>query len=144
MVKQEELSKLVVPHGRQQVNDLRRGMSSKSSDDALYSVMVMCKEGEGSKSPDAFDDQAHTLQHKWRSPKELQTLATSVRFGRQAGVFRPFDLKVKELRSELVARGIVVDNKMLRADLQKSLDQILRGVIRVPALLLANPTQQLA
>ena len=40
------------------------------------------------------------------------------RFGRQAGVLRPFDLKVKELRSELVARGIVVDNKMLRADLQ--------------------------
>ena len=91
-----------------------------------------------------FDDQAHTLQHKWRSPKELQTLATSGRFGRQAGVLRPFDLKVKELHSELVARGIVVDNKMLRADLQKSLDQILRGVIRVPALLLANPTQQLA
>lgn len=43
-----------LPRGRQQVNDLRRGLSSKSSDDALYSVMIMCKEGEGSRSPDAF------------------------------------------------------------------------------------------
>ena len=43
-----------LPRGRQQVNDLRRGMTSKSSEDALYSVMVMCKEGESSKSPDAF------------------------------------------------------------------------------------------
>ena len=90
-----------------------------------------------------FDDQAHTLQHKWRSLKEMQTLATGGRVGSQPGALRPFDLKVKELRSELEARGMVVDNTMHRADLQKSLDKILRGVMRVPALLLSNPTQQL-
>ena len=32
-----------------------------------------------------FDDQAHTLQHKWRSPQQLHTLAISGRFGRQPG-----------------------------------------------------------
>ena len=87
-----------------------------------------------------FDDQAHTLQHKWRSPQQLQTLAISGRFGRQSGALRPFDLRVKELRSELE----VLDSKMLRADLQIKLNEILRGVARVPALLLTNPTQQLA
>ena len=34
-----------LPRGRQQVNDMRRGLS-KSADDALYSLMVMCKEGK--------------------------------------------------------------------------------------------------
>ena len=40
-----------LPCSRQQVNDLRR-KHSKSSEDALYSLMLMCKEGEGNK--DAF------------------------------------------------------------------------------------------
>ena len=89
----------------------------------------------------SIDDQAHTLQHKWRSPQQLQTLAISGRFGRQPGALRLFDLRVKELRSELEARGVVLDSKMLRADLQIKLNEILT---RVPALLLTNPTQQLA
>ena len=42
-----------LPLGRQQVNDMRCGWS-KSPDDALYSLMVMCKEGESSKSENAF------------------------------------------------------------------------------------------
>lgn len=91
-----------------------------------------------------FDDQAHALHHKWRSLQQLQTLATGGRFGRQAGILQPFDLKVKELRTELEARGVVLENKPLRVDLQKFLDEILRGVMRVPALLLTNPTQPLA
>ena len=91
-----------------------------------------------------FDDQAHTLQHKWRSPQQLQTLAISGRFGRRPGALRPFDLRVKELRLELEARGVVLDSKMLREDLQIKLNEILRGVARVPALLLTNPTQHLA
>ena len=40
-----------LPRSRQQVNDLRR-KHFKSSEDAFYSLMLMCKEGEGSK--DAF------------------------------------------------------------------------------------------
>ena len=91
-----------------------------------------------------FDDQAHALQREWRSLRQLQTLATGGRFGRQAGVLKPFELKVKELRSELEARGVVLDSKVRRADLENSLDLILRGVSRVPALLLANPTCELA
>ena len=38
-------------------------------------------------------------------PQQLQTLAISGRFGKQAGVLRPLDLKVKELRMELEARA---------------------------------------
>ena len=62
-----------------------------------------------------FDDQAHTLQYKWRTPQQLQTIATSGRFGRQAGVLKPFDLKVKELRMDLEARKIYVHKEMTRA-----------------------------
>ncbi len=32
---------------------------------------------------------------------------------------------------------------MLKANLQKELDEILRGVVRVPVLLITNPTQSL-
>ena len=91
-----------------------------------------------------FDDQAHCLQRKWRTPQQLQTIATSGRYGRQAGVLKPLDLKVKELRTELEARGIFVHSKMKRADMDKLFEEITRGVVRVPALLLTNPTQQLS
>ena len=91
-----------------------------------------------------FDDQAHTLQHKWRTPQQLQTLAISGRFGKQAGVLRPLDLKVKELKMELEARRIYVEKDMTRPLLQNLLDQELKGVLRVPALLLENPTEELA
>lgn len=91
-----------------------------------------------------FDDQAHALHHKWRSLQQLHTLATGGTFGRQAGVLKPFELRVKELRLELRARGVVVPDKMKRPNLQQSLDDILRGVMRVPALLLTNPTQPLS
>ena len=91
-----------------------------------------------------FDDQAHMLQQKWRTPQELQAIATSGIYGRQAGVLKPFDLKVKELRTELEARGIFVTSQMKRPDLDDLLTQVLGGVTRVPALLLAHPTQQLS
>ena len=91
-----------------------------------------------------FDDQAHTLQHKWRTPQQLQTLAISGRFGKQAGVLRPLDLKVKELRMELEARRINFEKGDTRPALQNLLDRKLKGVLRVPALLLENPTEELA
>ena len=90
-----------------------------------------------------FDDQAHSLVYKWRSLHELQSLATGGRFGKQAGMLHPFELKVDGLRAELGVRGVCT-NDMLRDDLQKCLEQTLLGVIRVPALLLTNPTQSLA
>lgn len=52
-----------------------------------------------------FDDQAHSLFFEWRSIKQLQSLATSGTFGKQAGLLKPFDLKVGELKMELAARG---------------------------------------
>ena len=91
-----------------------------------------------------FNDQAHTLQHKWRNVQQLQTVAISGRYGRKAGELKPFKLRVKELRSELEARSFFVDDKMPRPELEDLLEQILRGVSRVPALLLTDPTQQLA
>ena len=42
-----------LPRGRQQVNDIRRPLL-KSTSDSIFSLMMMCKEGEGSKSHDAF------------------------------------------------------------------------------------------
>lgn len=42
-----------LPRGRQQFNDLRRNVS-KSPEDAIYSLMLMCKEGESNKSSEAF------------------------------------------------------------------------------------------
>ena len=46
------LSAAGIPRGRQQVNDIRRKLFTKI--DPLFSLMTMCKEGESSKSPDAF------------------------------------------------------------------------------------------
>ena len=92
-----------------------------------------------------FDDQAHSLNYTWRTPQQLQALATAGNLEKQSGVTKPFDkLKVNELRNELEARGSPMDKKAKREDLQKSLDLILRGVMRVPALLLTNPTQSLS
>ena len=91
-----------------------------------------------------FDDQAHCLSHKWCSLEQLQSLATGGLFGSKAGMLSPFDLKVKDLKIELQARGITIDKKMVRNDLQKCLDHVLRGLARVRALLLTNPTENLS
>ena len=57
---------------------------------------------------------------------------------------KPFDaLKVGELRQELQARG-VVDTTMVKPILNEMLEDILRGVARVPALLLADPSRSLS
>lgn len=91
-----------------------------------------------------FDDQAHALQHKWRQLSKLQSLATEGVYGKQAGVIRPFEaLKVDELRQELSCRGIL-DTSMTKPVLHEMLEQLLRGVASVPALLLTNPTQSLS
>ena len=46
-------SAAALPRGRQQVNDIRQG-SLKSTSDPIFSLMMMCKEGEGGKSSNAF------------------------------------------------------------------------------------------
>ena len=47
------LSAAGIPRGRQQVDDIRKKLF-KTDSDPLFSLMTMCKEGESSKSPDAF------------------------------------------------------------------------------------------
>ncbi len=92
-----------------------------------------------------FGDQAHSLFLEHRTLEQLQSLAIGGKLGERAGVLCPFDnLKVQELRTELGARGIHIDKSMLKDDLQKTLNEILRGVMRVPALLLTDPTQCLS
>ena len=91
-----------------------------------------------------FDDQGHSLNYSWRSLQHLQALATGGIFGKQPGALRPFDtLKVNYLRQELGARS-VHDTTMTKTMLNNMLDGILRGVVRVPALLLTNPTNSLS
>ena len=92
-----------------------------------------------------FSDQAHTLIHPWRPLKQLQSLAIDGSFGRQAGMLHPLKhLKVGELRRELQLRSITIEKGAKKDELQRELDDILRGVARVPALLLTNPTQSLS
>lgn len=91
-----------------------------------------------------FDDQAHSLFHEWRTLEQLQSLAIGGNFGKRAGILRPFDnLKVNDIRTELGARGICIEG-MLKDHLKKTLNETLRGVMRVPALLLTDPTQCLS
>ena len=88
-----------------------------------------------------FSDQAHALTHVWRPLEELQSLAIGGTLGLQPGEIRPFhELKVNELKIELGARGVHLEDGLLKKDLQGKLDGILRGVASVPALLLPNPT----
>lgn len=92
-----------------------------------------------------FSDQAHALLHPWRPLKQLQSLAIGGTFGKHAGILRPFqNLKVHELKSELQARGICLEKGVKKNELQRELDDILKGVARVPALLLTDPTQPLS
>ena len=46
-------SAAALPRGKQQVNDICRG-SLKSMCDPIFSLVMMCKEGEGGKSSNAF------------------------------------------------------------------------------------------
>ena len=97
-----------------------------------------CEEG-------LFSDQAHALLHPWRTLQQLQSLATGGSFGKQAGALHPLQyLKVGELRRELQSRGVRFAQGTKKDELQHQLDDILRGVIRVPALLLTNPTECLS
>ncbi len=90
-----------------------------------------------------YSDQAHALQCHWRSLQELQELAVGGVYGSKPGATKPFEkLLVAELREELKARG-VFDIDRLKPELQQELTEILRGIQRVPALLLENPKQQL-
>ena len=86
-----------------------------------------------------YNDQAHVLVRKWRLLEQLCSIAVGGVFG-----IRPFQKLTKDdIRRELRARGVPVDDEMKKDELHLILDNTLRGVARVPALLITNPAQSL-
>ena len=91
-----------------------------------------------------MDDLAHTLQFSWRSLHDIQRIAIEGKWGKKAGELKPFDrLKVQQIREELHARRNF-DTDKCKDDLEAILKSILKGVQRVPSLLLLNPTGELS
>jgi hypothetical protein len=91
-----------------------------------------------------MDDLAHTLQSSWRSLYDIQHIAIARKLGRQQGELKPFEfLRVQQIREELHARGSV-DTTKRKDDLEATLKSILKGIQRVPTLLLLNPTGDLS
>ena len=91
-----------------------------------------------------MDDQAHDLRCTLRSFRDLQDIEVSGTFGKQLNVLKPCDqLLVAQLKQELLARKVYeVDHKML--ELRAILVITLKGVQRVPSLLLLNPPQSIS
>ena len=89
-------------------------------------------------------DFAHAARLSWRSLGDIQALAVGGSFGRQAKKLKPFDsLKDNQLRRELSDRG-QFDVDKCKPELVDDLNKCLKGVQRVPSLLIANPTQPLS
>ena len=102
-----------------------------------YKCACACKQS-------MFEDFAHTVHCEWRSLNEIQKIATSGKYGKQAGQLKPLDsLLVAQLREELHARS-VYDTDKCKPELQIMLTNILMGIQRVPTLLLLNPCQNLS
>ena len=91
-----------------------------------------------------MDDFAYSLRCKVHTLADLQSVALGGKFGNQVGTIRPFQkLNAKELQEELRARNVYHTCKT-KQDLQKELARHLKGVQRVPTLLLDNPALPLA
>jgi len=90
-----------------------------------------------------MQDLAHAFQCNWWSLADLQSLVLAGKYGNSPGRLKPFDsLKVDELQQELEARGYNTTGK-LKQQMQEELDSILKGVQRVPTLLVSHPQQSL-
>ena len=74
----------------------------------------------------------------------MQSLVLVGKFGGTPGAMKLFlSLGTSQLQQELLQRGIT-DVSLPKKDLLCELNSILRGVKRVPALLILNPSQCLA
>ena len=90
-----------------------------------------------------MDDLAYSLRCNWRSLSDLQSIAVAGKYGKHAGVVRPFQsLSATQLQEELRSRD-VYHTCTTKSDLQKELSRVLKGVQRVPTLLLNTPQVQL-
>ena len=93
---------------------------------------------------DMMEDLAHSLHLKWRSLAHLQTLALAGIHGGQSNVLKPFEtLNTSQLQAELRKRNIF-HSATTKKDCQAILAQALKGVQRVPTLLLPTPTKSLS
>lgn len=90
-----------------------------------------------------MDDFAYSMHCTYRSLSDLQAVALAGKYGKQPGVIRPFQtLSTRELQDELRARN-VYHMCTTKRSLQKELARVLKGVQRVPTLLLENPEAEL-
>ena len=89
-------------------------------------------------------DFIHAARMRRRSLQVIQSLAINGNFGKLVGKLKPLhNLSVSELRQELSARG-QFDVTKNKPDLMDDLTRCLKGVQRVPTLLIANPEMSLA
>ena len=89
-----------------------------------------------------FGDQAHSPNYN-RHSLENSIISCRRNLGKHPGVLNPFEaLRVDELHQELEACG-VADTLMTKPILTNMLENILRGVVQVPALLLTDPSRSL-
>ena len=88
-------------------------------------------------------DFAHAANQSWRPLEEIQALAVKGCFGKSAGKLKPFyHLSLPQLKQELTARG-QFDVSKLKPQLLDDLSKGLKGVQRVPTLLISHPTLEL-
>ena len=92
---------------------------------------------------DMISDIAHSQTCQWRSLSEQQQIVLAGRHGSRPEL-KPFHhFKKDQLQAELQARGIFTEG--LKKDIMEAeLMGILRGIQRVPSLLLQNPQQPLS
>jgi hypothetical protein len=88
-----------------------------------------------------MDDFAYSMRCTCRSLSDLQAVALAGKYGKQPGVIRPF--QTLSTREELRARN-VYHMCTTKRSLQKELARVLKGVQRVPTLLLQNPEATLS
>ena len=90
-----------------------------------------------------MDDFVYSMRCTCRSLSDLQAVALAGKYGKQPSVIRPFQtLSTRELQEELRARN-VYHMCTTKRSLQKELARVLKGVQRVPTLLLQNPEETL-
>ena len=89
-------------------------------------------------------DQAHALRCTWHSLADIQSLATAGSLGKTPGSLKPFEkLKLADLKEELRLRG-QYNLDRCKPELQEELTTLLKGVQRVPSLLVLQPQQALS
>ena len=86
------------------------------------------------------EDIAHACTQKWCTVSDIQQIAIKGKFGRQSGVLEPFKfLSLDQVQQELRVHNIYHTSKT-KKEAEAVLTDTLRGVQRVPSILITNPT----